>query len=112
MPLERRETQDWLRPGGPTCLNPDPTPQGVRIVEYPSPNRKKTGTTEQAFLTNQKPGPHVRRLPSDVLLWLAAYLPRMPMERRETQDWLRPGGPTCLRPDPSPLYVSDPWYGE
>uniref|UniRef100_A0A5K3F6J4 Suf domain-containing protein n=1 Tax=Mesocestoides corti TaxID=53468 RepID=A0A5K3F6J4_MESCO len=31
-----------------------------------------------------------------VLLWLAAYLPRMPLEHRETQDWLRPGGPTCL----------------
>uniref|UniRef100_A0A5K3FAZ5 Uncharacterized protein n=1 Tax=Mesocestoides corti TaxID=53468 RepID=A0A5K3FAZ5_MESCO len=27
MPLDRRETRDWLRPGGPTCLRPDPTPQ-------------------------------------------------------------------------------------
>uniref|UniRef100_A0A5K3FST2 Alternative protein n=1 Tax=Mesocestoides corti TaxID=53468 RepID=A0A5K3FST2_MESCO len=35
-------------------------------------------------------------------LWLAAYLPRMPLERRGTQDWLRPGGPTCLRPNPTP----------
>uniref|UniRef100_A0A5K3FVT9 SAM-dependent MTase TRM10-type domain-containing protein n=1 Tax=Mesocestoides corti TaxID=53468 RepID=A0A5K3FVT9_MESCO len=26
MPLDRRETRDWLRPGGPTCLRPDPTP--------------------------------------------------------------------------------------
>uniref|UniRef100_A0A5K3FVR8 Uncharacterized protein n=1 Tax=Mesocestoides corti TaxID=53468 RepID=A0A5K3FVR8_MESCO len=26
MPLEPRETRDWLRPGGPTCLRPDPTP--------------------------------------------------------------------------------------
>uniref|UniRef100_A0A5K3G479 Uncharacterized protein n=1 Tax=Mesocestoides corti TaxID=53468 RepID=A0A5K3G479_MESCO len=34
-------------------------------VECPSPNRKKTGTTEQALSTNQKPGPRVRRLPSE-----------------------------------------------
>uniref|UniRef100_A0A5K3EYY7 Protein with signal anchor n=1 Tax=Mesocestoides corti TaxID=53468 RepID=A0A5K3EYY7_MESCO len=26
MPLDRRETRDWLRPGGPTCLRPNPTP--------------------------------------------------------------------------------------
>uniref|UniRef100_A0A5K3FW23 Uncharacterized protein n=1 Tax=Mesocestoides corti TaxID=53468 RepID=A0A5K3FW23_MESCO len=26
MPLEHRETQDWLGPGGPTCLRPNPTP--------------------------------------------------------------------------------------
>uniref|UniRef100_A0A5K3EKK6 Alternative protein n=1 Tax=Mesocestoides corti TaxID=53468 RepID=A0A5K3EKK6_MESCO len=26
MPLEHTETQDWLRPGGPTCLRPDSTP--------------------------------------------------------------------------------------
>uniref|UniRef100_A0A5K3FJI6 Uncharacterized protein n=1 Tax=Mesocestoides corti TaxID=53468 RepID=A0A5K3FJI6_MESCO len=34
-------------------------------VEYPSPNRKKNGTTVQALLTNQKPGPRVRCLPSE-----------------------------------------------
>uniref|UniRef100_A0A5K3F300 Prenylcys_lyase domain-containing protein n=1 Tax=Mesocestoides corti TaxID=53468 RepID=A0A5K3F300_MESCO len=26
MPLDRRETRDWLRPGGPICLRPNPTP--------------------------------------------------------------------------------------
>uniref|UniRef100_A0A5K3G405 Tnp_DDE_dom domain-containing protein n=1 Tax=Mesocestoides corti TaxID=53468 RepID=A0A5K3G405_MESCO len=41
---------------------------------------------------------------SRILLWLAAYLPRMRLERRVTQDWLRPGGLICLRPDPSPHY--------
>uniref|UniRef100_A0A5K3F0M2 Transposase n=1 Tax=Mesocestoides corti TaxID=53468 RepID=A0A5K3F0M2_MESCO len=75
-----------------------------------------TGATEQALLTNHKPEPqapsirvrHTGHAPhymllSRVLLWLAAYLPRMPLERRETQDWLRSGGPICLRPIRSPL---------
>uniref|UniRef100_A0A5K3EI36 Ovule protein n=1 Tax=Mesocestoides corti TaxID=53468 RepID=A0A5K3EI36_MESCO len=34
-------------------------------VEYPSPNMKKPSTTEQAALTNHKPAPQVRRLPSE-----------------------------------------------
>uniref|UniRef100_A0A5K3F1P7 Uncharacterized protein n=1 Tax=Mesocestoides corti TaxID=53468 RepID=A0A5K3F1P7_MESCO len=37
MPLDRRETRDWLRPGGPTCSFPNPTPH--HIVEYLSPNK-------------------------------------------------------------------------
>uniref|UniRef100_A0A5K3FZU9 Uncharacterized protein n=1 Tax=Mesocestoides corti TaxID=53468 RepID=A0A5K3FZU9_MESCO len=40
-------------------------PHCVAIVEYPSPNRKNTGLTEQALLTNHKPEPRVRRLPSE-----------------------------------------------
>uniref|UniRef100_A0A5K3FBS5 Secreted protein n=1 Tax=Mesocestoides corti TaxID=53468 RepID=A0A5K3FBS5_MESCO len=42
---------------------------------------------------------------SHVLLWLAAYLPRMPFERREIHNWLRPGGPICLSPNTSPHYI-------
>uniref|UniRef100_A0A5K3EVX3 Uncharacterized protein n=1 Tax=Mesocestoides corti TaxID=53468 RepID=A0A5K3EVX3_MESCO len=82
-------------------------------VKYPSPNKEKINTIEQALLTNHKPEPYVRRLPSDpprwsrrsyilllirVFLWLAAYVPRMPLERRKTEDWLRPGGLICLHP--------------
>uniref|UniRef100_A0A5K3G049 Uncharacterized protein n=1 Tax=Mesocestoides corti TaxID=53468 RepID=A0A5K3G049_MESCO len=29
----------------------------------------------------------------------------MLLDRRETRDWLRPGGPTCLRPDLTPHYT-------
>uniref|UniRef100_A0A5K3FMC0 Transposase n=1 Tax=Mesocestoides corti TaxID=53468 RepID=A0A5K3FMC0_MESCO len=45
---------------------------------------------------------HYILLLSRVLLWLAAFLSRMPLDCRETQDWLRSGGPTCLRPNPTP----------
>uniref|UniRef100_A0A5K3EN08 Uncharacterized protein n=1 Tax=Mesocestoides corti TaxID=53468 RepID=A0A5K3EN08_MESCO len=91
-------------------------------VEYPSFNRKNTGTTEQALLTNSE-ARATRQVPSirvhhaghaayyilhliHVLLWLAAFISRMPLDRRETRDWLRPGGPTCLRPDPTPQHTT------
>uniref|UniRef100_A0A5K3FRJ2 Uncharacterized protein n=1 Tax=Mesocestoides corti TaxID=53468 RepID=A0A5K3FRJ2_MESCO len=40
-------------------------PLYVATVKYPSPNMNKTGTTEQTLLTNHKPEPQVRLLPSE-----------------------------------------------
>uniref|UniRef100_A0A5K3F1S5 Uncharacterized protein n=1 Tax=Mesocestoides corti TaxID=53468 RepID=A0A5K3F1S5_MESCO len=93
----------------------------VTTAEYPSPKRKKnwynrTGCIDQseARATRLAPSIRVRHaghaahsilLLSRVLLWLAASLPRKPLERRGTQDWLRPGGPTCLLPDTSPHHI-------
>uniref|UniRef100_A0A5K3EM78 G_PROTEIN_RECEP_F1_2 domain-containing protein n=1 Tax=Mesocestoides corti TaxID=53468 RepID=A0A5K3EM78_MESCO len=48
---------------------------------------------------------HYILLLSRVLLWLTAFLSRMPLDCRETQDWLRPGGPICLRPNPTPHFI-------
>uniref|UniRef100_A0A5K3FY39 Transmembrane protein n=1 Tax=Mesocestoides corti TaxID=53468 RepID=A0A5K3FY39_MESCO len=61
MLLERRDTQDWLRPGWSNISNAS----AATHIENPSPNMKNTGTTEEALLTNWKPGPRVRRLPSE-----------------------------------------------
>uniref|UniRef100_A0A5K3EJ06 Inner membrane protein n=1 Tax=Mesocestoides corti TaxID=53468 RepID=A0A5K3EJ06_MESCO len=62
---------------------------------------KKTRTTDNALLINNKPELNVIRVPHDVFdthihplirfcLWLAAYLSRMPLEHSDTEDWLRP----------------------
>uniref|UniRef100_A0A5K3G2S1 Secreted protein n=1 Tax=Mesocestoides corti TaxID=53468 RepID=A0A5K3G2S1_MESCO len=48
---------------------------------------------------------HYILLLSRVLLWLTAFHSRMPLDCRETQDWLRPGGPICLRPNPTPHHI-------
>uniref|UniRef100_A0A5K3ESI9 Secreted protein n=1 Tax=Mesocestoides corti TaxID=53468 RepID=A0A5K3ESI9_MESCO len=65
------------------------------------PTVKKTGSTEQALLANHKSEPNVRCCPSksttftttfliwrfsfmSLPLWLAAYLPCMPLERRDS----------------------------
>uniref|UniRef100_A0A5K3FX41 Uncharacterized protein n=1 Tax=Mesocestoides corti TaxID=53468 RepID=A0A5K3FX41_MESCO len=112
MPLDRRETRDWLRPGGPICLRPHPTPH--HTASPLETGHKRTGFIDQsqARATPQAPSirvPHAGHaanyilLLSRVLLWLAAHLPRMPLPRRETRDWLRPGGPICLRPNLTPL---------
>uniref|UniRef100_A0A5K3FW61 cDNA n=1 Tax=Mesocestoides corti TaxID=53468 RepID=A0A5K3FW61_MESCO len=90
IPLESRETQNWLRPCGPMCLRPDPSSLATR--QAPSIRVHYVGHAAHYIL-------HL----SCVLLWLPAYLPRMPLECRGTRYWLRPGGPTCLRPNPTPL---------
>uniref|UniRef100_A0A5K3ENB3 Uncharacterized protein n=1 Tax=Mesocestoides corti TaxID=53468 RepID=A0A5K3ENB3_MESCO len=36
MPLDHRETKDWLRLGGPICLRPDPSPMETGRFIYPS----------------------------------------------------------------------------
>uniref|UniRef100_A0A5K3FJS4 Secreted protein n=1 Tax=Mesocestoides corti TaxID=53468 RepID=A0A5K3FJS4_MESCO len=60
-PVKRNETEEWLRSLKPNMC----ATQNFSCVEYPSHNRKKMGTTEQALPTNHKPEPHVRRLPPE-----------------------------------------------
>uniref|UniRef100_A0A5K3G705 Ovule protein n=1 Tax=Mesocestoides corti TaxID=53468 RepID=A0A5K3G705_MESCO len=62
-------------------------------VKYLSPNWKKTGTTEQALLTNQKPEPRVRRLPS-VSTTLATPLIIYCISSMSFSGWL-PSFPPC-----------------
>uniref|UniRef100_A0A5K3FSW2 Kinesin motor domain-containing protein n=1 Tax=Mesocestoides corti TaxID=53468 RepID=A0A5K3FSW2_MESCO len=61
MPVDCRETQDWLRPSWFKMS----APSDVATVENPSPNRRNAGTTERPLLTNHKPEPQVRRLPPE-----------------------------------------------
>uniref|UniRef100_A0A5K3G232 Transmembrane protein n=1 Tax=Mesocestoides corti TaxID=53468 RepID=A0A5K3G232_MESCO len=76
MPLDRRETQDWMRPSGPTCLRPIPSPLATR--QAPPIRVHHAGHAAHYIL-------HLIH----VLIWLAAFLSRMPLDRRETRDWLR-----------------------
>uniref|UniRef100_A0A5K3EKC3 Secreted protein n=1 Tax=Mesocestoides corti TaxID=53468 RepID=A0A5K3EKC3_MESCO len=62
-------------------------------VKYPNPNRKKTGTTEQALLTNHKPEPSVRRLPSESAT-LATPLIVYCISSMSFSGWL-PSYPAC-----------------
>uniref|UniRef100_A0A5K3G584 Innexin n=1 Tax=Mesocestoides corti TaxID=53468 RepID=A0A5K3G584_MESCO len=87
---------------------------GIRpdlYYEYEWYNR--TGCIDQSQARTTRLGPSIRVHRTGhaahyilhlihVLLWLAAFLSRMPLDRRETMDSLRPTGPTCLRPDPTP----------
>uniref|UniRef100_A0A5K3FZE7 Uncharacterized protein n=1 Tax=Mesocestoides corti TaxID=53468 RepID=A0A5K3FZE7_MESCO len=75
MPLERKETEDWLRSA---CSNMS-APSYTSCVEYPSPSMKETGAKQQALLTNHKPEPHVGRHPPrfsyvSVSGWLHIFL--------------------------------------
>uniref|UniRef100_A0A5K3FHK9 Uncharacterized protein n=1 Tax=Mesocestoides corti TaxID=53468 RepID=A0A5K3FHK9_MESCO len=77
---------------------------------------KMASTIEQALLTSHKSELHVRRRPfesttlaapiilyrfSCVSVWLSAYPPRMPLERKTDRGLAVLHGPVCLRPNTS-----------
>uniref|UniRef100_A0A5K3FCI6 IS4 family transposase n=1 Tax=Mesocestoides corti TaxID=53468 RepID=A0A5K3FCI6_MESCO len=70
----------------------------------------RTGLTDQsqARTTLHRTGfaAHHAVLLIRVFLWLAAYLPRMPLDCKETEDWLRPA---CSNMS-APLYVTTVEY--
>uniref|UniRef100_A0A5K3F669 Uncharacterized protein n=1 Tax=Mesocestoides corti TaxID=53468 RepID=A0A5K3F669_MESCO len=79
-------------------------------VDCPNPSNCKVATTDKALLTNHKAGPQGRcRPPESTTLTTPLnicctpfmsyiHLPRMPLERRETQGWLRPASSNMSAP--------------
>uniref|UniRef100_A0A5K3EHC1 Uncharacterized protein n=1 Tax=Mesocestoides corti TaxID=53468 RepID=A0A5K3EHC1_MESCO len=61
-------------------------PLHVTTLKYPSPSVKKTGTTEQASLTNHKPEPHVRHRLSEYPT-LAMPLTKSDLLNVSVSDW-------------------------
>uniref|UniRef100_A0A5K3ET65 Uncharacterized protein n=1 Tax=Mesocestoides corti TaxID=53468 RepID=A0A5K3ET65_MESCO len=49
MPLDRRETQDWLRPGGPTSLRPNPTPHYMTRLSQCTSNHKRCFSNDERW---------------------------------------------------------------
>uniref|UniRef100_A0A5K3FXK6 PIR Superfamily Protein n=1 Tax=Mesocestoides corti TaxID=53468 RepID=A0A5K3FXK6_MESCO len=118
MPLERRGTQNWLRPAQSNMSEPS----DVAIAEYPSHSMKKTGTTKQAVSTNHKPEPHVGRLPSvstklatPLIIYCSSFVPFcgwlltfLVCHWKEVRHRISYGqrGPMCLRNQTSPHYTT------
>uniref|UniRef100_A0A5K3ESH0 DUF4771 domain-containing protein n=1 Tax=Mesocestoides corti TaxID=53468 RepID=A0A5K3ESH0_MESCO len=81
---DKRLVEEW----GPICLRCYSS-----LCRIPEPNRKKTGTTEQALLTNQKPEPRIRRPPSESTT-LATPLIIYCISSMSFSGWL-PSFPAC-----------------